>query len=125
MFKPTQEEKMAKFRKSGKVVDNNERNSSRASSANSGVGSVGVDEKGNEQFVVEKVMKKRVGKGGQVEYFIKWQGYPHSENTWEPAQNCVSKNVIFHRYMEIFEKLAYIKIQIFILLMGHSQQLQF
>uniref|UniRef100_A0A914CBT0 Chromo domain-containing protein n=1 Tax=Acrobeloides nanus TaxID=290746 RepID=A0A914CBT0_9BILA len=39
-------------------------------------------------------MKKRVGKGGQVEYFIKWQGYPHSENTWEPAQNCACEDLI-------------------------------
>lgn len=39
-------------------------------------------------FVVEKIVDKRITTEGKVEYYIKWRGYPNSENTWEPEENC-------------------------------------
>jgi len=39
-----------------------------------------------EEFIVEKILKKRMNKK-IVEYFIKWEGFDDSENTWEPARN--------------------------------------
>jgi len=36
-------------------------------------------------YIVEKLLKKRKYRG-QVQYFVKWKGYPHSENTFEPRE---------------------------------------
>lgn len=44
-----------------------------------------------QEFIVEKVLKKRVNREGVVEYFLKWLGYPDSYNSWEP-QECLEGN---------------------------------
>lgn len=38
-----------------------------------------------EHFVPEKIVKQR-GRGKDVEYLIKWLGYPDKFNTWEPTK---------------------------------------
>lgn len=38
-----------------------------------------------EDFKVEMVLKKRL-REGIVEYYVKWMGYPDTDNTWEPEQ---------------------------------------
>lgn len=37
-------------------------------------------------YVVERIEGKRII-NGVTQYFLKWQGYPRSENTWEPVEN--------------------------------------
>ena len=41
-----------------------------------------LDEHGNRQFHVEKLLKRR-RRHGQYQYLVKWRGYPKSENSWE------------------------------------------
>ena len=40
--------------------------------------------KQDDVYEVEKILKKR-GKGGNVQYFVKWSGYPNKFNSWVPA----------------------------------------
>jgi Chromo (CHRromatin Organisation MOdifier) domain len=45
-----------------------------------------LDEEGIAVYEVELIIDKwKKGRGTQ--YLVKWKGYPHSENTWEPASS--------------------------------------
>lgn len=46
-----------------------------------------------EEYVVEKILKKKVVRG-KILYFLKWKGYLDSENTWEPKENLDCQNLI-------------------------------
>ncbi|VDD87614.1 unnamed protein product [Enterobius vermicularis] len=49
------------------------------------------DDREPDEYVVEKILKKRIlKKSGRVEYLVKWKGYEIEESTWEPEENCVS-----------------------------------
>lgn len=39
-----------------------------------------------EEYIVEKIERKRIA-NGVTEYYLKWKGYPRSENTWEPVDH--------------------------------------
>jgi len=60
----------------------------------------GIEEVEEDEFVVEKILEKRIGKKGKTEYLIKWKNYNEEDNTWEPASNIDGyKNIV-----DAFEK---------------------
>jgi len=51
--------------------------------------------KGEEEFEVEAVINHhKHGRWHQHQYLIKWKGYPHSDNTWEPSENIHAPDLI-------------------------------
>ena len=38
------------------------------------------------EFEVEAILSSKLRRN-RTEFLIKWKGYPHSENTWEPESN--------------------------------------
>lgn len=58
-----------------------------------------------DEYYVEKVIKKRIGPTYKTEYQVKWVGYPSSANTWEKIGN-VAKSAEFVKEFEEVLKTA-------------------
>uniref|UniRef100_A0A0N4Z1M1 Chromo domain-containing protein n=1 Tax=Parastrongyloides trichosuri TaxID=131310 RepID=A0A0N4Z1M1_PARTI len=41
----------------------------------------------SEEYIVEDIVDKKIGRKGIIYYKIKWQGYSDRDNTWEPESN--------------------------------------
>uniref|UniRef100_A0A1E1XRU2 Chromo domain-containing protein n=1 Tax=Amblyomma sculptum TaxID=1581419 RepID=A0A1E1XRU2_AMBSC len=52
---------------------------------------------GERVFAAENIQRKRIRKG-RVEYLVKWRGWSHKYNTWEPEEN-----ILDGRLLEAFE----------------------
>lgn len=64
-----------------------------------GGGGTGTVTSAAEGYAVESIVDKIVTPDGKVHYLLKWKGYPHSDNTWEPEENLNCPEL-----MEKFEK---------------------
>src|SRR6266403_1899085 len=52
---------------------------------------------GEEEYEVERIVAHRqFGRSKQLQYLIKWKGYPESNNTWEPADQVHAPDLIKH-----------------------------
>ena len=70
--------------------------SSTARTLSSRVASTTEKVQGDEYFNVEEILEWREGEDGP-EYLVKWAGYGHRHNTWEPAAH-------FEQCLEILEQ---------------------
>ncbi|XVE90315.1 hypothetical protein DITRI_Ditri20bG0067600 [Diplodiscus trichospermus] len=50
-------------------------------------------------FEIEAIRRKRVRKG-QLQYLIKWRGWPETSNTWEPLENLQSCSDVIDAFEE-------------------------
>lgn len=48
---------------------------------------------GERVFRVESILKKRKKKS-KIEYYVKWNGWSSSHNTWEPDENIIDRALI-------------------------------
>ena len=67
-----------------------------------------VEVEGDEEYGVEKILDGRLWRK-QKQYLMKWEGYPDSENTWEPAvglKHALEAMSLFHDIHPSFQWLA-------------------
>ena len=50
---------------------------------------------GEEEFEVESIRGHRsYGRAGELQYLVKWKGYPEADNSWEPAEQVFAPELI-------------------------------
>src|SRR5258708_4752600 len=62
---------------------------------------------GTEEYEVEHLVNhRRHGRSRTLQYFMKWKGYPKSDNTWEPAQNIHAPDLLkkYHQRYPLQDK---------------------
>src|SRR5258707_5878088 len=62
---------------------------------------------GTEEYEVKHLINhRRHGGSRMLQYFVKWKGYPKSDNTWEPAQNIHAPDLLkkYHQRYPLQDK---------------------
>lgn len=58
-----------------------------------------------EEYNVEDIREERINnRTGALEYFVKWEGYPESDNTWEPSEHLKCPDIIAKYKEKVKEK---------------------
>lgn len=58
------------------------------------------------EFIVEKILEKKLGKNNKVLYLLKWKGYDDTENTWEPVENLEDCRDLIRDFEDKFKRKA-------------------
>ena len=71
-------------------------------------------EEDEEEYPIEKIITRRFEKKTKkIEYFVKWQGYDYTENTWEFLQSLIEDNCFEKIYdyenLSLDDKIALLK----------------
>jgi hypothetical protein len=53
----------------------------------------------SDEYVVESILDVRKDDPSGPLYLVKWVGFPHSENTWEPLRNLLHAQGILDRFL--------------------------
>ena len=75
---------------------------------------VAIEDDEEEEFVVEKIIDKRKGPHGKIQYLIKWKGYENKDNSWEPIDNIYCDDMITEFENEQKNKVFIVKEENFI-----------
>lgn len=60
-----------------------------------------------EEYIVEKILDKKVGTNGSIKYLVKWQNYSSKDNSWEPIEHLVECDKAMARFeLERAKKIA-------------------
>ena len=63
----------------------------------------------DEEYEVEKIIDKRIKRGGQIEYLVKWKNYDNpDDNTWEPADNLKEAEEIIKKYEKVVLDVVFV-----------------
>ncbi|CAG2174721.1 unnamed protein product, partial [Oppiella nova] len=49
---------------------------------------------GSDLYAAEAILDKKTNAEGKTLYYIKWLGWPHHSNTWEPEENIASDSLV-------------------------------
>jgi hypothetical protein len=47
---------------------------------------------------VEAILSHRFKRGNKLEFLVRWLGYGHEHDTWEPEENCMNSSVLITEY---------------------------
>jgi hypothetical protein len=53
---------------------------------------------GELEFEVEAILSHRFTRGGKLEFLVRWLGYGHDHDTWEPEANCANCPALITEY---------------------------
>ncbi|EDN09807.1 hypothetical protein HCAG_06974 [Histoplasma mississippiense (nom. inval.)] len=55
---------------------------------------------GRTEYFVEAILDKRLHRNKE-QYLVKWEGYPNTENTWEPPENLLNSRNLLEEYEKV------------------------
>jgi len=53
---------------------------------------------GEFEYEVEAILSHRFKRGNKIEYLVRWKGYGHEYDTWEPEENCANSSELVSEY---------------------------